>query len=66
MDFDLPPAGPSFITRVCRLVVRPRTFYRPWREFSGFDQGDRLVMPPDFVSVIGALLPSDECGLTVL
>ncbi|MDO5756576.1 MAG: hypothetical protein Q4P24_03545, partial [Rhodobacterales bacterium] len=21
-------------------MVRPRTFYRPWREFSGFDQGD--------------------------
>jgi len=48
------------------VVVRPRTFYRRWREFSCFDQGDRLVMPPDFVSVIGALLPIALCGRSSL
>jgi hypothetical protein len=29
---------------------------RPKSEFFGFDQGDRRVVPSDFVSVIGALL----------
>ncbi|HEV8036662.1 hypothetical protein [Yoonia sp.] len=46
------------------LLVRPRTFYRTWREFSAFDQGDKLVVSPDFVSVIGALLPIALWGLT--
>ena len=48
------------------ILVRPRTFYRRWREFSGFDQGDRLVMSPDFVSVIGTLLPIALCGRSSL
>ena len=32
-------------------LIRSPTLDRPKAEFSGFDQGDRLVMPPDFVSV---------------
>ena len=47
-------------------LIRPPTLDRPKAEFSGFDQGDRLVMPPDFVSVIGALLPIAPCGRSSL
>lgn len=47
-------------------VVRSRTFYRSWREFFRFDQGDRLVVSPDFVSVIGTLLPIALCGRSSL
>ncbi|SNR39704.1 hypothetical protein SAMN06265370_1041, partial [Puniceibacterium sediminis] len=32
-------------------LIRPPTLDRPKAEFPGFDQGDRLVMSPDFVSV---------------
>ena len=34
----------------------------PRAEFPGFDHGDRLVLSPDFVSVIVALLPIAPCG----
>ncbi|GAW37350.1 hypothetical protein RA2_04433 [Roseovarius sp. A-2] len=34
---------PPFGIRVRPNLVRPRAFYRRWREFSRFDQGDRLV-----------------------
>ena len=56
-----PPEG-----RVFRLLLRPPTLDRPKAEFSGFDQGDRLVMSPDFVSVIGTLLPIAPCGRSSL
>ena len=35
----------------------PPTLDRPEAEFSGFAQGDGLLTPPDFVSMIGILLP---------
>ena len=63
---DLPPLGPSFITRVRGFVIWPPTLNRPKAEFSGFAQGDRLVLPPDFVSVIGTLLPIAPCGRSSL
>jgi hypothetical protein len=45
---------------------RPPTLDRPKAEFSGFAQGDGLVTPPDFVSMIGALLPIAWCGRSSL
>ena len=39
------------------MMIRPPTLDHPKAEFSGFDQGDRLVVSPDFVRVIGTLLP---------
>lgn len=65
-EADLPLNFHPFGTGALWVVVRPRTLDRPWREFSGFDQGDRLVMSPDFVSVIGALLPIAPCGRSSL
>jgi len=50
---DLPLNFHPFENRSPLVCGPPRTFYRPWREFSGVDQGDRLVMSPDFASVIG-------------
>ena len=38
-------------------VIRSPTLDRPKAESSGFAQGDGLVTPPDFVSMIGTLLP---------
>ena len=38
-------------------LIRPRCLDRRRVEFSGFDQGDGLVAPPDFVSEIGVLFP---------
>jgi hypothetical protein len=35
-------------------------------EFSGFAQGDRLVTHPDFVSMIGTLLPIAPFGRSSL
>ena len=64
--FDLPLNFHPAAAGARLLLLCPRTFYRPWREFSGVDQGDRLVMPPDFVSVIGALLPIALCGRSSL
>jgi hypothetical protein len=36
---------------------------RPQAEFSVFAQGNGLVMPPDFVSMIGTLLPIAPFGI---
>ena len=47
-------------------VIRPPTLDRPEAEFSGFAQGDGLVTPPDFVSMIGTLLPIAPCGRSSL
>lgn len=44
----------------------PPTLDRPKAEFSGFAQGDGLVTPPDFVSMIGTLLPIAPCGRSSL
>ncbi len=56
-----PPEG-----RVFRLLIRPPTLDRPKAEFSGFAQGDGLVTSPDFVSMIGTLLPIALCGRSSL
>ncbi|ARE84411.1 hypothetical protein ROSMUCSMR3_02945 [Roseovarius mucosus] len=48
------------------MLIRTPTLDRPKAEFSGFAQGDRLVMLPDFVSMIGALLPIALCGRSSL
>jgi uncharacterized protein with gpF-like domain len=61
----LPPDHPFWLTHYPPMV-RSRTFYRSWREFFRFDQGDRLVVSPDFVSVIGTLLPIALCGRSSL
>jgi hypothetical protein len=39
---------------------------RPKAELPGFDQGDKLVVFPDFVRVIEALLPIAPCGRSSL
>lgn len=49
----------------CALIRSP-TLDRPKAEFSGFAQGDGLVTPPDFVSMIGTLLPIAPCGRSSL
>jgi len=36
------------------------------RSKAGFNQGDRLVVSPDFVRVIGALLLIASCGISSL
>jgi len=38
------------------MVIRPPTLDRPKAEFSSFAQGDGLVTPRSFVSMIGTLL----------
>ena len=48
------------------ILIRPPTLDRPKAEFSGFAQGDGLVTPPDFVSVIGTLFPIAPCGRSSL
>ena len=47
-------------------LIRSPTLDRPKAEFSGFAQGDGLVAPPDFVSMIGTLLPIAPCGRSSL
>jgi hypothetical protein len=47
-------------------LTRSLTLHRPKAEFSGFAQGDGLVTPPDFVSMIGTLLPVAPCGRSSL
>lgn len=47
-------------------LIRPPTLDRPKAEFSGFAQGDGLVTPPNFVSMIGTLLPIAPCGRSSL
>ena len=47
-------------------LIRPPTLDRPEAEFSGFAQGDGLVTPPDFASMIGTLLPIAPCGRSSL
>ncbi len=77
VDGSVGPAQPTTAEDLARVLglyglvrfaglVRPRTFYRLWREFSGFAQGDGLVTPPDFVSVIGTLFPIAPCGRSSL
>lgn len=51
---------------VLTLVNLPPTLDRPKLNFSGFAQGDGLVTPPDFVSMIGTLLPIAPCGRSSL
>lgn len=63
---DLLPGRPSFITRALGVVIPSPTLDRPKAEFSGFAQGDGLVTPPDFVSMIGTLLPIAPCGRSSL
>ena len=48
------------------VVIRFPTLDRPKAEFSGFAQGDGLVAPPDFVSMIGTLLPIAPCARSSL
>ena len=43
-------------------LIRSPTLDRPKAEFSGFAQGDGLVTPPDFVSMIGTLFTIAPCG----
>lgn len=47
-------------------LIRPPTLDRPEAEFSGFAQGDGLVTPPGFVSMIETLLPNAPCGRSSL
>ena len=47
-------------------LIRSPTLDRPKAESSGFAQGDGLVTPPDFVSMIGTLLPIALCGRSSL
>ena len=47
-------------------VIRSPSLDRPKAEFSGFAQGDGLVTPPDFASMIGTLLPIAPCGCSSL
>ena len=47
-------------------MIRSPTLDRLTAEFSGFAQGDGLVTPPDFVSMIGTLLPIAPCGRSSL
>jgi hypothetical protein len=60
-----PQTGP-FEARVFRYVIRSPTLDRPKAEFSGFAQNDGLVTRPDFVSMIGTLLPIAPCGRSSL
>ena len=47
-------------------MIRSPTLDRPKAEFSGIAQGDGLVAPPDFVSMIGTLFPIAPCGRSSL
>ena len=62
--------SPHFLSHLAAntgpLVIRSPTLDRPKAEFSGFAQGDGLVTPPDFVSMIGTLLPIAPCGRSSL
>ena len=61
--------SPTFIQREQDSgfeLIRPPTLDRPEAEFSGFAQGDGLVTPPDFASMIGTLLPIAPCGRSSL
>lgn len=44
-------------------LIRSPKLERPEAEFSGFAWGDGPVTPPDFISMIGSLLPTAPCGL---
>lgn len=63
---DLPLVFHPAATGARWLLIRPPTLDRPKAEFSGFVQGDGLVTPPDFVSLIGTLLPIAPCGRSSL
>ena len=54
--------GPSELSH----LIRPLTLDRPKAEFFGFAQGDGLVTPSDFISLIGTLLPIAPCGRSSL
>ena len=54
---DLRPKFPQSLFGVLRIMIRPPKLDRLKSEFSGFDQGDWLAVLPNFVSVIGTLLP---------
>lgn len=56
----------TMIGCVIAHLIRPPTLDRPKAEFSGFAQGDGLVTSPDFVSMIGTLLPIALCGRSSL
>lgn len=62
----LPPENGTVYSRSASFLMRPPTLDRPKVEFSGFAQGARLVMSPDFVSVIEGLLPIAPCGRSSL
>ena len=59
---DLPLNFHAAGTGARLVLLRPPTLDLPKAEFSGFDQGDRLVMPTDLVSLIRGLLPITSCG----
>ncbi len=63
---DLPRVFHPAVTGVRWSLIRSPTLDRPKAEFSGFAQGDGLVTPPDFVSMIGTLLPIAPCGRSSL
>ena len=65
-DRDLPLVFHPAATGARWLLICPPTLDRPKAEFSGFVQGDGLVTPPDFVSLIGTLLPIAPCGRSSL
>jgi hypothetical protein len=44
-------------------LIRSPTFHRHQGGFCGFDQGDGLGAPPNFVNAIGTLLPIALYGL---
>jgi len=64
--FDLSPDSPPPLAIVRRLMIRSPTLDRPKAEFCGFAQGDGLLTPPDFVSMIGTLFPIAPCGRSSL
>ena len=63
---DLPLVFHPAATLAQLVLIRSPTLERPQAEFSCFAQGDGLVTPPDFVSMIGTLLPIAPCGRSSL
>ena|GEM_PF-3383033 len=63
---DLPRAVHPAVTGARLVLIRSPTLDRPKAEFSGFAQGDGLVTPPYFASMIGTLFPIAPCGRSSL
>jgi transposase, IS30 family len=66
MKSDLPPAGPSLMTRVCGFALCYRKCPRLGLDFPPFYYTDGLDASGNFMSAAGTLFPIALCGLSSL